>query len=141
MQALCKRALDERTAALERLERAVSLAASEGYRRVFLDEGVALTEMLGQVRHVAPAFVSRLLDASPREPETGSPARMLPDPLRKMELEILGLLARGLSNREIADQVSITVGTTKWYLSQIFDKLQVRNRTAAIARARELRLL
>ena len=55
--------------------------------------------------------------------------------------EVLGLVNLGLTNQQVADELSITVSTTKWYLTQIFGKLQVRNRTEAIARARQLRLL
>ena len=55
--------------------------------------------------------------------------------------EVAGLVAQGLTNREIADRLAITVGTTKWHLNQIFGKLHVRNRVEAIAKARELRLL
>ena len=57
------------------------------------------------------------------------------------ETEILRRVSRGFSNREIADQLSITVGTTKGHLHRIFGKLDVRNRTAAVAKARELGLL
>jgi ATP/maltotriose-dependent transcriptional regulator MalT len=61
--------------------------------------------------------------------------------LSARETEILRRVSRGLSNQEIADQLSITVGTTKGHLHRIFGKLDVRNRTAAVARARELGLL
>jgi LuxR family maltose regulon positive regulatory protein len=57
------------------------------------------------------------------------------------EAELLRRLSRGLSNQEIAHQMSITVGTTKGHLHRIFRKLDVRNRTAAVAKARELGLL
>jgi DNA-binding NarL/FixJ family response regulator len=57
------------------------------------------------------------------------------------ETEILRRLSRGFSNQEIADQLSITVGTTKGHLHRIFGKLDVRNRTAAVAKARRLGLL
>jgi len=61
--------------------------------------------------------------------------------LSARETEILRQVSRGLSNREIADQLSITVGTTKGHLHRIIRKLDVRNRTAAVAKARELGLL
>ncbi len=57
------------------------------------------------------------------------------------ETEILRRVSRGFSNQEIADQLSITVGTTKGHLHRIFGKLDVRNRTAAVAKARQLGLL
>jgi LuxR family maltose regulon positive regulatory protein len=62
-------------------------------------------------------------------------------PLNARELEVLRLVADGLSNREIAQRLIMSPGTIKWYTSQIYSKLQVRGRTQALARARELRLL
>ena len=66
-----------------------------------------------------------------------APPAALPDPLSKSEREILRLLNRGMTNQEIADQLAITVGTTKWHLNRIFAKLQVTDRSAAIVRARD----
>jgi LuxR family transcriptional regulator, maltose regulon positive regulatory protein len=140
LQALCKRSLNQPTGAQEHLVSAVSLAASAGYRRVFLDEGANLTPMLEQVRHVAAAFITSLLE--PPTPEQGTrPAGPLVEPLSKVEVEILRLLDKGMTNQEIADRLALTVGTTKWRMNQIFGKLQVRNRIEALARARLLRLL
>ena len=61
--------------------------------------------------------------------------------LTPREAELLRRLGRGLSNQQIADQMAITVGTTKGHLHRIFRKLNVRNRTSAVARARQLGLL
>jgi LuxR family maltose regulon positive regulatory protein len=61
--------------------------------------------------------------------------------LTDREVELVRRLSRGLSNQEIADQLSITVGTTKGHLHRIFRKLNVRSRTAAVAKARDLGLL
>lgn len=61
--------------------------------------------------------------------------------LTDRETELLRRLSRGLSNQEIALQMSITVGTTKGHLHRIFRKLEVHNRTAAVAKARQLGLL
>lgn len=77
---------------------------------------------------------------SARAAETQGQSRRvgpLPERLTRIELEILGLLNLGLTNREIADSLSMTVGTIKWYMNQIFGKLQVRNRIEALARARD----
>src|SRR5689334_19062095 len=63
------------------------------------------------------------------------------DPLTERELEILRLIAEGLSNGEIAHKLILSLGTVKWYNTQIFDKLGVKNRTQAIARIREWHLL
>jgi LuxR family transcriptional regulator, maltose regulon positive regulatory protein len=141
VQALCKRALGQNEGAEERLESAISLAASAGYRRVFLDEGATLTPMLERMRHVAPEFVNSLLEPLSPEEQVKLPPGSLPEPLNKTEIQILTLLNRGLTNQEIADQLALTVGTTKWRMNQIFGKLQVRNRIEALVRARQLKLL
>ena len=61
--------------------------------------------------------------------------------LTRTQSALLGYVARGLTNVEVAHAMSITVGTTKWHLHEIFKRLGVRNRTAAVARARQLGLL
>ena len=63
------------------------------------------------------------------------------EPLTTRELDILQLIAEGLSNKKIAERLVITLGTVKWYNNQIFNKLNVTNRTQAVARARDLNLL
>ena len=80
------------------------------------------------------------LSAQP-EPRTQPRVNDAPVPLTERELEILGLLASGLSNREIAEQLFLATGTVKWYLGEIYSKLYVASRTQAIARARALNLL
>jgi predicted ATPase/DNA-binding CsgD family transcriptional regulator/tetratricopeptide (TPR) repeat protein len=70
-----------------------------------------------------------------------SSARQAPDPLTRRELELLKLVAEGLSNQDIATKMFITVGTVKWYLNQIYVKLQVGNRIQAIATARSTGIL
>ena len=62
-------------------------------------------------------------------------------PVSKTQLEILRLLDFGLTNQEIADKLGISIGTAKWHLHQIFGKLQARNRTEAVTKAREQGLL
>ena len=83
--------------------------------------------------------------------ETGPPAAALTsrqaaqaelvEPLTGRELEVLGLIAAGLTNQHIADELIISVGTVKFYTSQIYGKLAVNSRTQAVARARELGIL
>lgn len=63
------------------------------------------------------------------------------DPLTPRELEVLGLIADGLSNQEIADKLFISKGTVKYYSSHIYSKLQVSSRTQAVAQAREIGIL
>jgi LuxR family maltose regulon positive regulatory protein len=144
LQARAQQALGQKEQALARLAEAVRLAAPEGYRRAFLDEGQTALALSPGVRHLAPAFVDDLLGGVPAEPEHGRPAAVeqpLVEPLSERELEVLGLVAEGLSNREIADKLFLSVGTVKTHVHNIYGKLGVSGRPQAIARARELNLV
>jgi LuxR family maltose regulon positive regulatory protein len=70
-----------------------------------------------------------------------SPPSALVEPLSERELEVLALVAQGLSNREIAERLFITVGTVKTHAHNIYGKLGVNRRTEAVARAQELGLV
>lgn len=81
-----------------------------------------------------------------RCPHCGAPLAatglVLPhEPLSAAQLRVLALLNRGFTTREIAQGLGIAVGTVRWHLNHIFEKLRVRNRTQAVVKARELRLL
>jgi LuxR family maltose regulon positive regulatory protein len=69
------------------------------------------------------------------------PVQLPVDPLTPAEQQILALVARGLFNQEVAARLDIAVGTVKWHLHQVFEKLAARNRTEAVAKARERGLL
>jgi ATP/maltotriose-dependent transcriptional regulator MalT len=146
--------------ALTALERALSLAEPEGYLRVFVDEGKPMQSLIADCRlKIAGspdksakqllAFVDRLILAFPRADVVMLPkfeienqkSAILPEPLSARELEILSLLAAGLSNREIAQKLFLSTGTVKVHLKHIYGKLGVGSRTQAAARARELSLL
>ena len=75
---------------------------------------------------------------SRQTPEAGE---TLIEPLSERELELLRLIAEERSNREIADQLFLSVATVKWYLTHLYSKLGVQNRTLAILRARQLNIL
>jgi LuxR family maltose regulon positive regulatory protein len=124
-------------AAVDWLSQALGLAAPEGYIRIFLDEGEALLELLPKARQAAPKLVDAILDSL--QAESGkSPLDQLPEPLSEQELRVLDLIVAGKTNREIADELFISVGTAKWHVHNILQKLEVGNRSQAIARAREL---
>jgi LuxR family maltose regulon positive regulatory protein len=78
-------------------------------------------------------------------PQSLHPSAFIPqplvDPLTPRELEVLHLIAEGLTNQQIAEKLIISVGTAKFYTSQIYSKLNVSSRTQAVAKARELGLL
>jgi LuxR family maltose regulon positive regulatory protein len=88
--------------------------------------------------------VGALLAATHAEPwasEGAAPAQPLVEPLSPREMEVLALIAQGLSNREIGERLFIALSTVKGHNRSIYGKLQVRRRTEAVARARELGLL
>jgi ATP/maltotriose-dependent transcriptional regulator MalT len=93
-------------------------------------------------RHVMPDYVETLLSAFTGD--LSSPAStqpLLPEPLTDREAEVLELLAAGLTNREIAEELVISPETVKKHAGNIYGKLGASNRTEAAARARELDLL
>ena len=163
LQALANQIQGDIPAALVPLERALSLAEPEGYVRIFVDEGPPMAVMLAKLRersrkrprdastNVPLAYIERLLallrgerfqeGTSPAAPSAPTPAQPLLDPLTERELEVLRLIAAGLSNREIADRLVLALSTVKSYVNTIYSKLQVQSRTQAVARARALHLL
>ena len=130
--------------ALTSLEKALSLAESERFVRVFLDEGEPMAELLRHARShgIAPKYVAKLLAEFDKEiGKTPVQKQPLIEPLSERELEILRLVAAGKSNQHIADALIIATGTVKKHLNNIFGKLGVESRTQCIARAREINLL
>ncbi len=162
LRVLAETALNHEKSGLATLEKALKLAEPETYRRPFLDANPRLMTLLPQVHHVAPKFVDSLLEAFAKQssslaapqPEKSRPinpaeslvsfpsskTQPLLEPLSERELEILQLVAYGQSNRTIAKNIFVTVGTVKKHLSNIFGKLGVKSRTQAVARARDLGL-
>lgn len=149
LEALAYQAQSETTQALACLEQALTLAEPEGYMRLFLDEGqpmiTLLTAATGWLPAPHQAYVDSLLAANRRKQENLHPSSFIPqpliEPLSERELEILRLIAAGLSNGEIAEKLVVTVGTVKWHLNNIYGKLDARSRTQAVARAREVGVL
>jgi predicted ATPase/DNA-binding CsgD family transcriptional regulator len=94
------------------------------------------------LRTILKQLQDELADYSPVQISLSPAAsQSLIDPLTERELEVLRLLAAGRSNREIAHDLVLALGTVKWYISEIYSKLGVASRTQAIARAGELKLL
>lgn len=124
----------------------------EGLRagaRGYLLKAVSGEELAAAVRTVAaggalidPAVTGKLLDSFARTAEpTRDPSAGLIEPLSERELEVLALLAQGLSNREIARRIHLAEGTVKNYVTSILQKIGARDRTQAALRGRELGLL
>ncbi|HEX6305578.1 MAG TPA: LuxR C-terminal-related transcriptional regulator [Anaerolineales bacterium] len=140
LQVLCLRALGRSDEALRALARALLLAAPEGFIRVFIQEGAAMAALLrtaGTQGH-SPDYVKRLLAAFG---ETTAPRDAVLDPLSERELEVLRLVAEGLTNAQIADRLVVAGSTVKTHINRIYRKLAVTTRTEAVARARQLQIL
>jgi LuxR family maltose regulon positive regulatory protein len=153
---------------LASLERALILAEPEGYIRTFVDEGEPMRDVISNWRVVTGrqknptaiqarlmAYADRLLQAfinnSPQLPiiaqhpfgtnePSSSPVLQasLVEPLSSRELEVLHLIAEGLSNLAIAEKLFLSAGTVKVHIKHIYSKLDVNSRTQAVARLREL---
>jgi len=160
LQAIAYHAQGDLPAALLPLQHALALAEPEDYVRIFLDEGPGMMQLLREAfaREIMPDYTDKLLAAfeaekrkseekpdlppvSPALPEGHRDGEPLIDPLSQREVEVLQLIAQGLSNREIGERLFLALDTIKGHNRKIFDKLQVQSRTEAIARARELGLL
>jgi LuxR family maltose regulon positive regulatory protein len=153
LKALAQQVGGDLPAALDTLAWALSLAAPQGYVRLFLDEGPVMLTLLSQVGKTDPSLqddVQQLLAHAHVAPSTPSASSMdtepskeqpLVEPLSERELEVLHLMAAGASNEEIAEQLVIVVGTAKRHVSNILAKLAATNRTQAVSRAREVGLL
>jgi LuxR family maltose regulon positive regulatory protein len=151
LDALALYAQKDTALAIAALKRALSLAEPENYVRSFLDLGAPMQELLSwslesqslSEPHLR-AYVSNLLSHfgvySPIKSSQPTSEALI-EPLSERELEVLRLIAKGLSNREIGDRLFLALSTVKGHTRIIFDKLQVQRRTEAVARARELGLL
>jgi ATP/maltotriose-dependent transcriptional regulator MalT len=137
-----------REQAVAALEPALTQAERERSARRFVEAGPTLTPVLRQAAAVGiePEFIGTLLAATgERKQSAGSPpdgsAPGLIEPLSDRELEVLRLVAAGLANAEIAEQLFLAVGTVKRHVFNLYGKLGANSRTSAVARARELGLL
>ena len=141
--ALAHRMRGDVPAALVALERALTLAEPEGYVRVFVDEGPSMVALLeAAARHgTAPNYVGRLL-AALGQAEHSTPVRQaLVEPLSERELEVLRLLATDLDGPAIARELVVSLHTLRSHTKNIYAKLGVNNRRAAVRRGEALDLL
>jgi LuxR family transcriptional regulator, maltose regulon positive regulatory protein len=134
--------------ALAWVESSLALAEPERYIRIFLDVGEPARELLAAyLRSAAPGhkvFAQKILDAFSLTRHASSPSPQptgLIEPLSGRELEVLQLIALGRTNQEIAGQLIVAPGTVKAHTASIYRKLDVANRTEAVARARQLGIL
>jgi LuxR family maltose regulon positive regulatory protein len=150
VQALAFQAQGNVSQALASMERALALAEPESYVRIFVDEGEPMRLLIEKLPRDQdkkfPGYVDKLLAAFARptaipQPKTNNLQSMIIEPLSERELEVLKLLRSELSGPEIAQQLIVSLHTLRTHTNNIFKKLGVNNRRAAVRRAEELDLL
>ncbi|MFP9139096.1 LuxR C-terminal-related transcriptional regulator [Devosia sp. XGJD_8] len=143
LAALAHRARHELPAAIEALRRAIALAEPESLRRPFLDEGDALAPLfkLLSKREVTSVFARSIVSAGAAVAEPAPPLHHdLIEPLSDRERDVLRLLRSDLSGPEIADELAVSLNTLRTHTKNIFEKLGVNSRRAAVRRAEEMQL-
>jgi len=161
LKALALQAAGETRQADLALANSLALAEPQGYLRIFLDEGQPMQLLLAKgLAHAGPGplrdYATRLLSQFEAEPDGIAAAQQEFSPhsgpsassgqapvelLSQRELEVLHLIALGRTNQEIAQQLIVSPGTVKAHTSSIYRKLEVANRTEAVAAARQLGIL
>jgi LuxR family maltose regulon positive regulatory protein len=147
VRALALQAAGESSEAAVALERALRLAEPEEFVRSFADLGQPMAALLaqlatsGQTLPVGRSYLATLLAACDQTPTPPQDAELLMDDLSARESEVLRLMAEGAANQEIAETLVVSIHTVKTHVAHILAKLQAANRTQAVARARELRLV
>jgi LuxR family maltose regulon positive regulatory protein len=125
--------------------RALELAEAEGFIGVFVEQGPPVAKALAnlveqkQIGNVQLGYVERILAAS-FQAQPPAPSALI-EPLTDRELDVLRLMADGLKYKEIAAGLFISLNTVRFHVKAIYGKLGVNNRTQAVERARQLRLL
>jgi LuxR family maltose regulon positive regulatory protein len=136
--------------ALKKLQAALKMAEPEGFFRIFVDEGPPMARLLYEAlsRKISPEYVQKLLAAFPNvEPEKEVMSQPIVsdsewiEPLSERELEVLQLIADGISRPEIASRLVISLNTVKTHARNIYGKLGVNNQMQAVGKARGLGLL
>ena len=156
--ALCHARTGDYTKAAKVLEEALSIGAAEGYVRTFVDEGEPMAELLSRYQVISRSdeglqhepYVKRLFRMtneylrtvqSAREQGTAPSGAFAASILSTREMQILRLLAENKANTAIAEDLKVSLSSVKQHNSHIFDKLGVKNRYEAVARARALELI
>ena len=142
LQALAHQARDDIPAALASLRRAVTLAEPEGYVRIFADEGPPMASLLRAAakQGITPSYVRRLLAAINKTEDSTPASQGLIEPLSERELDVLRLLGTDLGGPDIARELVVSLNTVRTHTKNIYAKLGVNNRRAAVRRAKELDL-
>ncbi|MGH2487842.1 MAG: LuxR C-terminal-related transcriptional regulator, partial [Ktedonobacterales bacterium] len=141
--ALAHQARGDIPAALAPLQRALTLAEPEGYVRLFVDEGQRMAALLAAAAKVgiAPTYTHQLLQAFGAAEDRPPTKQNLIEPLSERELEVLWLLGTDLDGQAIARELVVSLNTLHTHTKNIYSKLEVNNRRAAVRRGQELALL
>jgi len=140
---VCHKQSDE-AAALEHLQSALDLAEPGGWVRNFVDLGAPMRDLLERLNQADPGhtYAQQVLEACMAEargrPLSGTSGQAPGPMLTPREIEILPLLAEGLSNNQIAEKLFIAPVTVKTHLQNIYRKLNARGRIEALKKAREM---
>ena len=142
LQALARQARGDIPAALAALQGALTVAEPEGYVRIFVDEGPPMASLLRAAakQGIAPSYVRRLLAAVSNTEDSTPVSQGLIEPLSERELDVLRLLGTDLDGPEIARELIVSLNTVRTHTKNIYTKLAVTNRRAAVRRAAELGL-
>lgn len=157
----CLMAVGDEGDALRKMRAAVQKAAKPRFIRSFIDGGELVLELLQRLfaddrertgpvsefgKELIEAFAGEpsnviSIDVAPATSPAAEPEHTPPDSLNQRERDILRLVAWGMSNKEIARKLGMTEGTVKWYMQQVFSKMDVRRRSMAVRRARQFGML
>lgn len=153
LRAVAYDGLGQEQLAVAAMIRSLSLGENEGYMRVYLDEGPTVARLVYRAASdgVCAEYAGRIL-AGFSSADVASAIRRAPgvppaesdrvvEPLSDRELQVLRLLSRGLSNKEIAAELYVSVRTVKFHTSNIYERLSAKNRTEAVAKARALGII
>jgi LuxR family transcriptional regulator, maltose regulon positive regulatory protein len=142
LQALSRQCRGDTAGALAELDRALVLAEPEGHVRVFVDEGQPMADLLSAAVGSGAPYAKALLEAlgeAPTAPHHPAPEGLV-EPLSDREHEVLRLLATDLSGPEIARRLFLSLNTVRTHTKNVYAKLGVNSRRAAVRRAEELGL-
>jgi LuxR family maltose regulon positive regulatory protein len=151
LQSMAHYAQNQKDTAVQLLRDALALAKPGGFMRLFVDEGSQMAQLLydALAAGIETGYIRRLLAAFP--PAGSVPvatslaaetkSQEMVEPLSEREIEVLYLIAEGLTNQQVADRLYLSLHTVKAHARNIYGKLGVSNRTEAVARGRTFGLI